>query len=77
MMRNSAISSCPGCNQTSTTSSEMGTDTKKYLWGQEVDAHIDYMKTLWLSFPTGKKPEWLSYEEIAAYEKRISKEVKS
>lgn len=55
----------------------MGTDTKKYLWGQEVDAHIDYMKTLWLSFPTGKKPEWLSYEEIAAYEKRISKEVKS
>ena len=51
-----------------------GNRCKKYLWGQEVDAHIAYMKALWLSFPTGKKPEWLSFEEIEVYEKRMSKE---
>ena len=42
-----------------------------------MDAHIACMKALWLSFPTGKKPEWLGYEEIAVYEKRMSKGAKS
>ncbi len=51
-----------------------GNRCKKHLWGQEVDAHIAYMKALWLSFPTGRKPEWLSYEEIEVYEKRMSEE---
>ena len=52
-----------------------GNRCKKHLWAQEVDAHIAYMKALWLSFPTGRKPEWLSYEEIEVYEKRMSREV--
>ena len=51
-----------------------GNRCKKYLWGQDVDAHIAYMKALWLSFPAGKKPEWLSYEEIEVYAKRMSEE---
>lgn len=51
-----------------------GNRCEKHLWGQKVDAHIAYMKALWLSFPTGRKPEWLSYEEIEVYEKRMSEE---
>ena len=51
-----------------------GNRCKKHLWGQEVDAHIAYMKALWLSFPADRKPEWLSYEEIEVYEKRMSEE---
>ena len=54
-----------------------GNRCKNYLWGQEVDAHIAHMKALWLCFPANKKPEWLSYEEIAVYEKRMSEEAKS
>ena len=52
----------------------METGAKKYLWGQDVDSHIAYMKALWLSFPADKKPEWLSYEKIEVYEKRMSGE---
>lgn len=52
-----------------------GNRCEKHLWGQEVEAHIAYMKALWLSFPVGKKPEWLSYEEIEVYGKRMSNEV--
>lgn len=51
-----------------------GNRCEKHLWGQKVDAHIAYMKALWLSFPTEKKPEWLSYGEIEVYEKRMSGE---
>ena len=51
-----------------------GNRCKKYLWGQQVDAHVAYMKALWLSFPAGRKPEWLSFEEIEVYEKRMSGE---
>ena len=51
-----------------------GNRCKKYLWGQDVDSHIAYMKALWLSFPADKQPEWLSYEKIEVYEKRMSGE---
>lgn len=51
-----------------------GNRCEKHLWGQDVDAHIAYMKALWLSFPVGQKPEWLSFEEIEVYEKRMSGE---
>lgn len=29
------------------------------------------MKELWKSFNSTEKPEWLTWEEIVAYEKRI------
>lgn len=51
-----------------------GNRHEKYLWGQEVGEHIGYMKALWISFQANKKPEWLSFEEIEAYEKRMSEE---
>lgn len=47
---------------------------KQHLWAHEVDEHIDYMKALWLSFPADKRPEWLSFEEIVVYEKRMLEE---
>ena len=42
-----------------------------HLWaGNEMD-QIEYMKILWNSFPEDQKPEWLSYEDILAYERRL------
>ena len=42
----------------------------KYLWcvGDE-QRHIDYMKAIWNSFPQDAKPEWLTMEQILAYER--------
>lgn len=48
-----------------------GNRCEKHLWGKNVSEHIAYMKALWLSFPTEGKPEWLTFEEIEAYEKRM------
>lgn len=35
------------------------------------NAHISYMKELWNSFPENGKPEWLTWEQLLAYEKSI------
>lgn len=42
----------------------------KHLWcvGDE-QRHIDYMKAIWNSFPQDAKPEWLTMEQILAYER--------
>jgi len=37
---------------------------------------LAYMKALWLSFQADKKPEWLSFEGIEAYEKRMSEDIR-
>lgn len=42
------------------------------LWGQSVKNHIEEMKEIHNSFSEGKKPEWLTYEGILEYEKRMS-----
>lgn len=41
------------------------------LAGKEKD-QIAYMKILWNSFSADQKPEWLSYEDILAYERRLN-----
>lgn len=33
--------------------------------------HIERMKELWHEFPTHKKPQWLTWEQILEYEKNI------
>jgi len=33
--------------------------------------HIEAMKALWLSFPEGEKPEWLTWEQILEYERQM------
>lgn len=46
----------------------------KYLWGENEVDHIANMKALWKSFPEDGKPEWLSYEKIEEYEKKMCPE---
>lgn len=42
-----------------------------HLWAGNEKDQIEYMKILWNSFPDDQKPEWLSYEDILAYERRL------
>lgn len=39
---------------------------------ENVKPIIEQMKELWNSFPEGQKPEWLTFEQILDYEKRMS-----
>lgn len=55
----------------------LNTGNEKRLWAGSVDAQIAEMKKLWNSFPENKKPEWISYEDILSYEKRMKQEVAS
>ncbi|MBR3998148.1 MAG: hypothetical protein IKI93_07370, partial [Clostridia bacterium] len=42
-----------------------------HLWAGNEKDQIEYMKILWNSFPEDQKPEWLSYEDILVYERRL------
>lgn len=42
------------------------------LCGGSVKEHIEKMKELHDSFPEGEKPEWLTYEGVLEYEKRMN-----
>ncbi len=43
----------------------------KHLWACNVTDQIDTMKSIWLSFSEDDKPEWLSWEEVLDYEKKL------
>ena len=47
-----------------------GRNTKQ-LWASNEKEHIEYMKSIWASFPQEGKPEWLSMEEIEEFEKAM------
>jgi hypothetical protein len=49
-----------------------GNRSLKHLYYGSVEKHMEHMKELHNSFPEGQKPEWLTYEAILAYEKRMS-----
>lgn len=49
-----------------------GNRLTKHLWAGDVAAQIKKMKELYDSFSTDKKPEWLSYQDILAYEKEMA-----
>lgn len=49
-----------------------GQRNKSRLSGESVEAHIARMKELWNSFPEDQKPEWLTFEGILDYEKRMN-----
>lgn len=49
-----------------------GNRNKSRLCGGSVKEHIERMKEIHNSFPEGQKPEWLTYEGILDYEKRMS-----
>lgn len=48
-----------------------GNRSKSRLWAGSVKEQIEKMKELHNSFPDGQKPEWLTYEDILDYEKRM------
>lgn len=50
-----------------------GNRLKKYLWANDEKEHIENMKALWNSFPDEEKPEWITMEQIEAYEKDMLK----
>jgi hypothetical protein len=41
------------------------------LWAGNEKKQIKIMKSLWNSFPADEKPEWLTWEQIEAYEKQM------
>ena len=43
----------------------------KYLWADTPEEHIAYMKGIWIGFVEDKRPEWLSYEDILNYERKM------
>ena len=51
-----------------------GQRNPKVLWAKDMEQQIELMKALWNSFPADQKPEWLSLEEIKAYERRGRKD---
>lgn len=46
--------------------------TEKHFWAGNAEKQIMYMKALWDSFSPENKPEWLPYDQILDYEKRIA-----
>lgn len=43
-----------------------------HLWAGNEEKQISCMKAIWESFPPDQKPQWLTYEEILAYERRMN-----
>lgn len=41
------------------------------LWGKTVDNHLGCMKELLFSIPMEDRPEWLTYPDIAAFDKQM------
>ena len=48
-----------------------GHKDNKFLWANDPEKQIEYMKWLYNSFPEDKKPEWTSMEEIEGLENQI------
>lgn len=48
-----------------------GHEHNKFLWAENPEKQIEYMKWLYNSFPDDKKPLWISMEEIEDYERQM------
>jgi hypothetical protein len=48
-----------------------GNRNKKALWAGDEIEQILVMKQLWNSFSHNEKPEWLTWNELLDYEKKI------
>lgn len=51
-----------------------GNRSTNHLWAGDEELQIACMKTLWNSFPDEDKPEWLTWEELLEYERRMKEE---
>lgn len=54
-----------------------GNRNKKHLYYEDEQEQIDKMKELHSGFSDGKKPEWLTFEQIERYESLMIKKEKS
>ena len=43
----------------------------KHLWESNVESQVKTMKEIYNSFDDDKKPQWLSWEEIEEYERKM------
>lgn len=50
-----------------------GNKSKRHLRDGSITSHIEYMKELYNKFPQDKKPEWITLDDIANYEKEMRK----
>lgn len=48
-----------------------GCRNPEYLWAKNEKKQIKFMKILWNDFSLDEKPEWLSYQQILEYEKKM------
>lgn len=48
-----------------------GNRSINHLWAGGVQNQIENMKAIWNTFPEEDKPEWLTWEDILEYEKRM------
>lgn len=51
-----------------------GNRCSKHLWACSEKDQIACMKAIWDTFPDSEKPEWLSYDQILEYEKKMVSE---
>lgn len=49
----------------------MGSDNPNHLWAGNEQSQIENMKALWNSFPEEDKPEWLTWDELLEYERKL------
>ena len=47
------------------------------LWGNDERNHIENMKALWNTFPEGDTPEWLTWEDILEFERKMCGDAKT
>ncbi|MBO5319038.1 MAG: hypothetical protein J6B01_04420 [Ruminococcus sp.] len=45
--------------------------TGNCLWAGDQIRQIEVMKIIWSSFPDNDKPEWLTWEEILEFERKM------
>ena len=48
-------------------------ETGSCLWAKDEKVQIENMKAIWRSFPDEDKPEWLTWEDILEFERRMVK----
>lgn len=51
-----------------------GNRSRNSLWAEDEKSQTENMKALWNTFPDEDKPEWLTWEEILEYERKMVKE---
>lgn len=52
-----------------------GNRSKNHLWAGDEKSQIENMKALWNSFPEEDKPEWLTWDELNEYARKMGVDI--